>query len=161
MPAARRLVKNGKNIEADNVVPSRIMNTIYFFSEEVAFVLPAPTEKAAWIQGIIQKEGYVLAQLNFIFCSDRYLHAKNIQYLQHDTLTDVLTFDYADTPGTIEGDIYISIDRVRANSKTWQQPFMQELRTVMVHGVLHLLGYKDQMPAAKALMRQKEREYST
>jgi probable rRNA maturation factor len=72
-----------------------------------------------------------------------------------------LTFDYADTPGTIEGDIYISIDRVSANAQTWQQSFMQELQTVMVHGVLHLLGYEDQTLAAKALMRQKETEYVT
>ena len=137
------------------------MNDIYFFSEEVSFTLPDPAAKAAWIQSVIQKEGYALIQLNFIFCSDLYLHAKNIQYLQHDTLTDVLTFDYADTPRTIEGDIYISIDRVSANAQTWQQSFMQELQTVMVHGVLHLLGYEDQTPAAKALMRQKETEYIT
>ena len=137
------------------------MNDVYFFSEEVAFVLPAPAETAAWIQEVIEQEGCVLAQLNFIFCADRYLHAKNMQYLQHDTLTDILTFDHTDTPGTIEGDIYVSVDRVRANAQTWQQPFMQELQTVMVHGVLHLLGYEDQTPTAKALMRQKETEYVT
>ena len=136
-----------------------MMNNIYFFSEEVSFTLPDPAAKAVWIQSVIQKEGYALIQLNFIFCSDLYLHAKNIQYLQHDTLTDVLTFDYADTPRTIEGDIYISIDRVSANAQTWQQSFMRELQTVMVHGVLHLLGYEDQTPTAKALMRQKETEY--
>lgn len=137
------------------------METICFFAEEVNFVLPTPDTIAAWIQTIIEQEGYTLTQLNFIFCSDRYLHTKNLQYLQHDTLTDVLTFDYADTPGTIEGDIYISIDRVSANAQTWQQSFMQELQTVMVHGVLHLLGYEDQTPATKALMRQKETEYVT
>jgi probable rRNA maturation factor len=137
------------------------MTKISFFAEEVNFVLPTPDTIAAWLQAIIQQEGYALAQLNFIFCSDRYLHTKNIQYLQHDTLTDVLTFDYADTPRTIEGDIYISIDRVSANAQTWQQSFMQELQTVMVHGVLHLLGYEDQTLAAKALMRQKETEYVT
>jgi probable rRNA maturation factor len=135
------------------------MENIYFFSEEVAFTLPTPTETAAWIQAVIHQEGYVLVHLNFIFCSDRYLHAHNIQYLQHNTLTDVLTFDYADTPGTVEGDIYISIDRVNANSKTWKQPFIHELQTVMVHGVLHLLGYQDHTPTTKALMRQKEAEY--
>lgn len=137
------------------------MEPICFFAEAVDFVLPTPDTIAVWIQTIIRQEGYTLTQLNFIFCSDRYLHAKNIQYLQHDTLTDVLTFDYADAPGTIEGDIYISIDRVHANAQTWQQSFMQELQTVMVHGVLHLLGYEDQTPAAQALMRQKEAEYVT
>jgi probable rRNA maturation factor len=137
------------------------MEPICFFAEEVNFVLQTPNTIAAQIRAIIQQEGYTLTHLNFIFCSDRYLHAKNLQYLQHDTLTDVLTFDYADTPGTIEGDIYISIDRVSANAQTWQQSFMQELQTVMVHGVLHLLGYEDQTPAARALMRQKETEYVT
>jgi probable rRNA maturation factor len=135
------------------------MNSICFFSEEVSFTLPDPAATATWVRSVIQQEGYALAQLNFIFCSDLYLHAKNVQYLQHDTLTDVLTFDYTDTPGVIEGDIYISIDRVIANAQAWQQSFTKELQTVMVHGVLHLLGYEDQTPAAKALMRQKEMEY--
>jgi len=137
------------------------MNSICFFSEEVSFTLPTPTATAAWIRSVIQQEGYALVQLNFIFCSDLYLHAKNVQYLQHDTLTDVLTFDYADTPGTIEGDIYISTERVSANAQAWQQSFMQELQTVMVHGVLHLLGYEDQTPTTRALMRRKETEYIT
>jgi len=135
------------------------MENICFFTEEVAFMLPAPAETAAWLQAVIRQEGHVLTHLNFIFCSDHYLHAQNIQYLQHNTLTDVLTFDYSDRPGTIEGDIYISIDRVAANAKTWQQSFIQELQTVMVHGVLHLLGYEDQTPDTRALMRQKEAEY--
>jgi probable rRNA maturation factor len=135
------------------------MNSICFFSEEVSFTLPDPAATATWIQSVIQREGYALAQLNFIFCSDLYLNAKNVQYLQHDTLTDILTFDYTDTPGVIEGDVYISIDRVIANAQAWQQSFMKELQTVMVHGVLHLLGYEDQTPATKALMRQKETEY--
>ncbi|MHA7878050.1 MAG: rRNA maturation RNase YbeY [Bacteroidota bacterium] len=155
-------VKEDKKTKSDNVVllkPSQVMRNIYFFAEEVSFKLPAPNATAAWLKTVIQQERYVLTHLNFIFCSDRYLHAYNVQYLQHNTLTDVLTFDYADTPGTIEGDIYISIDRVQANARTWQQPFMQELYTVMVHGVLHLLGYEDYTPAAKKQMRQKETQY--
>ena len=135
------------------------MKKIYFFAEEVTFTLPTPAATAAWIQAIIQQECCVLGYLNFIFCSDHYLHAYNLQYLQHNTLTDVLAFDHADTPGIIEGDIYISVDRVRANAQTWQQPFMKELHIVMAHGVLHLLGYRDHTPADKALMRQKEAEY--
>lgn len=142
-------------------MPSGVINNICFFSEGVAFTLPDPTAIAAWIQAVVQQEGYLLAQLNFIFCSDPYLHAQNVQYLQHDTLTDVLAFDYTDTPGTIEGEIYISIDRVNDNAQVLGQSFMQELQTVMVHGVLHLLGYKDKTPAEKALMRSKEIEYTT
>lgn len=136
-----------------------MLNNIRFFTEEVVFTLPASAATASWIEAIIQQEGCVLTQLNFIFCSDTYLHNKNVQYLKHDTLTDVLTFDYTDTAGTIEGDIYISIDRIRDNAATWQRPFVQELQTVMVHGVLHLLGYEDQTPAGKALMRQREAAY--
>ena len=135
------------------------MSNIRFFAEEIHFMLPAPDTTASWIRTVIQQEGYVLAHLNIIFCSDHYLLTQNVQYLQHDTLTDVLTFDYTDQAGIIEGDIYISIDRVRANAQTWQQSFTKELQTVIVHGVLHLLGYDDRTPEAKALMRQKETEY--
>lgn len=137
------------------------MRNIHFFAEDVAFSLPALHATAAWIRAVIQQEGYTLAQVNFIFCSDRYLHTKNVQYLQHDTLTDVLTFDYSETPKIIEGDVYISVDRVRANARSWKQPFMKELQTVMVHGVLHLLGYKDHTSVNKNLMRKKEIEYVT
>ncbi len=135
------------------------MKNICFFTEEVAFTLPAPDATTAWLQTVIQQECYALVHLNFIFCSDRYLQAYNAQYLQHNTLTDVLAFDYASTPRTIEGDIYISVDRVRDNAKTWELPFMQELHTVMVHGVLHLLGYRDHTPEAKTEMRAKEAKY--
>ncbi|XWN35421.1 MAG: rRNA maturation RNase YbeY [Roseivirga sp.] len=135
------------------------MDPICFFTEEVTLTLPEPAATISWLQAVIQQEGYQLAHLNFIFCSDRYLHEKNVQYLQHDTLTDVLTFDYADAAKTIEGDIYISLERVQANAQVEQHPWVQELRTVMVHGVLHLLGYDDRTPADRALMRQKEAFY--
>ena len=137
------------------------MDAIYFFTEDIDFTLPTPTATAAWLQQVIRQEGYALAQLNIIFCSDRCLHTYNLQYLQHDTLTDVLAFDYSDSPGTLEGDIYISVERVKENALTWQQPWLRELHTVMVHGVLHLLGYEDHTPAAQALMRQQEAMYVT
>lgn len=136
------------------------MNSIHFFAEDIDFVLPHPAATVTWLQQVIQQEGYALAQLNVIFCSDRYLHAHNFQYLQHDTLTDVLAFDYSDTARTLEGDIYISIERVKENALTWQQPWLQELHTVMVHGVLHLLGYADSTPTAQGLMRHKEATYT-
>ena len=134
-------------------------NNIHFFSEGTAFHLPDPVTTSNWIQAVIQREKHELVQINFIFCSDAYLHAKNMYYLHHDTLTDVLTFDYKDVPETIEGEIYISIDRVITNAQIWEQSFVQELQTVMVHGVLHLLGYKDQTLDDRVLMRQKEKEY--
>ena len=135
------------------------MEAIQFFAEEVAFTLPTPAATAAWLRQVIRQEGYGLTQLNIIFCSDRYLHAHNLAYLQHDTLTDVLSFDHSDTPGTLEGDIYISIERVQENAPAAQLPWLHELHTVMVHGVLHLLGYDDHAPADQALMRQKEAFY--
>ncbi len=132
---------------------------INYFTEDSSFQLAQPNLTANWIQEVISQEGYRLAQLNFIFCSDAFLHAKNLQYLNHDTLTDVLTFDYAESPQVIEGDIYISIERVQENAATYQHDLWQELYTVMVHGVLHLLGYPDQTASQKAIMRQKEAFY--
>ena len=136
------------------------MRRICFFAEDIVFKLPQATATAAWLRGVIEREGYTLAQLNVIFCSDRYLHAHNYQYLQHDTLTDVLAFDYSAAPRELEGDVYVSVDRVKDNARTEQLPWLQELYTVMVHGVLHLLGYADNTPAAKALMRRKEATYT-
>ena len=89
------------------------MEAIHFFSEDIDFALPAPGETAAWLGEVIGQEGYSLTQLNIIFCSDEYLHAYNLTYLQHDTLTDVLSFDHSDASGMLEGDIYISIERVQ------------------------------------------------
>ena len=89
---------------------SKLSVPICSFAEDVAFVLPQPEAAAQWLQGVIQEEGQTLVHLNFVFCSDNYLHAKNVQYLQHDTWTDVITFDYAEAPEQVEGDVYISID---------------------------------------------------
>jgi probable rRNA maturation factor len=132
---------------------------IHYFTEDITFRLIQPQITAAWIQEVIHQEGYELGYINFIFCSDAFLHTKNLQYLQHDTLTDILTFDYAESPKAIEGDIYISIERVQDNAATYQHQFEQELYTVMIHGVLHLLGYLDQSPTDTAIMRQKEALY--
>ena len=135
------------------------METIYFFAEGVAFELPDAAATASWLQAVIRQEDYGLEGLNVIFCCDAYLHAHNVRYLQQDALTDVLAFDYADTAEVLEGDVYISIDRVRANTSAGQQPWLRELHTVLVHGVLHLMGYRDHTPAAKGLMRRKEAAY--
>jgi len=135
------------------------MERIHFFTEDISLTLPAPQATATWLQAVVQQEHHQLVHLNVILCSDRYLHAKNVHYLQHDTLTDVLTFDHADTAQAIEGDIYISLERVQDNAAASHTPWHQELCTVMVHGVLHLLGYDDHTPAEQALMRQKEAFY--
>lgn len=130
---------------------------IEFSSEEIDFELENEEALTEWLQKIIERAGCVLRSLNFIFCSDDYLHRLNIEYLAHDTLTDIITFPYAEPPN-IEGDIFISIDRVRDNAADFKASFEQELNRVMAHGVLHLCGFGDKTPAEQKIMRGKEDE---
>lgn len=132
---------------------------INFFTEEIRYTLKNKIQTRNWIKDTIESEGYVLEELNFILCSDEYLLAINQQYLNHDTYTDVITFDNAEELKTIVGDIFISIDRIKENAKQFGSKTEAELRRVMVHGTLHLLGYKDKSKSAKALMSQKEDHY--
>ncbi len=133
------------------------MATISFFTEEISFNLPNKLFLKKWIAEVIELENKKRGEINYIFCNDNYLLQINKQYLKHDTLTDIITFDYTqDNKGLISGDIFISIDRVKENSKVLQIPFSKEIHRVMIHGVLHLLGYKDKSKAEKALMRQRE-----
>lgn len=130
---------------------------IEFYSEDVDFVLDQEKSLADWINEIISLAEKKLLHLNFIFCSDPYLHHINVEYLNHDTLTDIITFPYSELP-QIEGDIFISIDRVRENASEYKVPFDNELRRVISHGVLHLCGYGDKTAAEKEQMRSKEDE---
>ena len=132
------------------------MTAILFFSEETAFELPYPELLKAWLQEVVEERGSKVKQLNAIFCSDAYLHALNERYLQHDTWTDVITFDYTDDKGLLQGDVYISVDTVRANAATLGVAFEEELCRVLVHGVLHLLGYDDKEEMARRRMREQE-----
>ena len=132
---------------------------IHFFSEEIPFTLKYKTIIRNWLRETISAEGYVLEELNFIFCSDEYLLGINQQYLNHDTYTDVITFDNAEAAKTIVGDIFISIDRIKENAKAFSHDFMDELCRVMVHGTLHLLGYPDKGKVAKKIMTEKEDFY--
>ncbi|MEM0992998.1 MAG: rRNA maturation RNase YbeY [Bacteroidota bacterium] len=132
-------------------------NVISFFSEGIPFELKQPDEVATWIAAVVKKEGGSVQSLSYIFCSDPYLHQLNLKYLNHDTLTDIITFPYSEFP-TIEGDLFISIDRVSANAQKLHLPFKQELFRVIIHGVLHLCGYGDKSAADVKLMRQKEEE---
>ncbi len=134
-------------------------SNIYYFTEDILFELLDKEDTAIWIQQVITQEGAQLVHLNFIFCSDTYLHAQNVQYLQHDTLTDVITFSYSEDQHQIEGEVYISIDRVQDNAATYGVEFWQELYRVMIHGVLHLLGYGDKTAEQQAQMREKEDFY--
>lgn len=132
------------------------MAAINFFTEDIVFKLPHPRKTSTWIKRVIQKEKFSLTQVNFIFCSDEYLRAKNIEYLNHKTYTDIITFDNSDTEGELEGDIFISIDRIRENADKFSRPFEEELHRVIIHGILHLLGHDDKTPQQKAAIHKKE-----
>ncbi|MDO4783327.1 MAG: rRNA maturation RNase YbeY [Capnocytophaga felis] len=128
------------------------------FNYETDFELPEQEAVfQAWIEKIIASEEKQLGELNYIFCDDAYLHQINVQYLDHDTLTDIITFDYTEEE-TISGDIFISVERVADNAQDFNVDFQTELLRVMTHGVLHLCGYKDKTHAESQQMRNKEEE---
>lgn len=131
------------------------MSNIYFFSEKTPFKLPNPKKTANWLVKVSQKEKRSIESLIYIFCSDSLLGKMNEKYLNHSTLTDILSFDYSES-NVIQGEIYVSIPRVRDNAKRYKQAFETELRRVLVHGLLHFLGYNDKSPYQKAQMRIKE-----
>ncbi|MEQ8362132.1 MAG: rRNA maturation RNase YbeY [Cyclobacteriaceae bacterium] len=132
---------------------------VRFFSEEITFKLDHPRKTSTWIKEAIKKEKGQLDELNYIFCSDQYLLSINQQYLKHNTLTDIITFGHSEKGTPISGDIYISIERVKENAQHFEIPFEEELHRVIIHGILHLLGYKDKKSGDKALMRKKEEAY--
>jgi probable rRNA maturation factor len=129
---------------------------IEFFSEDIDFELNNPEQVSEWIADIIERHGQELSNLTYIFCSDDYLHEINVEYLNHDTLTDIITFNNADMEGIIEGDVFISVDRVRDNAQDHGTTFEDELHRVIIHGVLHLLGFEDKTEEQEALMRKEE-----
>jgi probable rRNA maturation factor len=133
---------------------------ISFHSEGLEFSLPNPKLVESWIVDTALKEGRSVGALNIIFCSDAYLYEMNMEYLQHDTLTDVITFQYHEDPSVfIEGDIFISVERTNENAEKFAVSPEQELRRVIIHGTLHLLGYGDKTPEDQKLMTKKENEY--
>jgi len=127
---------------------------ITFHTEDLEFELKNIEKIQKWIGDIIAQEGATFTFINYIFCSDTYLHQINLQYLDHDTYTDIITFSYSKT--TIESDIFISIERIRENADTFKTTFSHELHRVIIHGVLHLLNYSDKTPEDQQIMRQKE-----
>ncbi|MCB0379618.1 MAG: rRNA maturation RNase YbeY [Flavobacteriales bacterium] len=129
-----------------------------FHSEDVDFHLVNEKQIIKWLQNTIKNEGRTVSELSYIFCSDDYLHKMNLEYLNHDTYTDIITFDYTEG-SVVGGDIFISIDRVKENALKFKTEFVNELSRVIVHGVLHLVGYKDKTNKEKELMRSKEDFY--
>lgn len=132
---------------------------INFFNEDISFTLKQKGLVRNWIRNTIISENHRLRLLNFIFCSDAYLLNINKQYLNHETYTDIITFDNSDAELEIAGDIFISIERVKENAKELALDDMDELHRVIIHGTLHLLGYSDKSKSSKARMTDKEDLY--
>lgn len=128
------------------------------FNYETAFSLDNETQLADWIVNVISNEGYKLEEINYIFCDDEYLLKLNMEFLNHDTLTDIISFDNS-VGKIIHGDIFISIERVKENAIDFKVRTLEELYRVMVHGVLHYCGYKDKSEDEERVMRQKENHY--
>lgn len=127
------------------------------FNYETNFELQDEAKYENWITEVIESEDKTEGEINYIFCDDEYLLQKNIEFLDHDTLTDIISFDY--TMGNLlSGDIFISVERVKENAQDFDVPFDVELRRVMVHGILHYCGYKDKTDEDSTIMRSKEDE---
>jgi probable rRNA maturation factor len=127
------------------------------FNYELDFALENEEVYSDWLSSVITSEQKTEGEINYIFCDDDYLLEINQQYLDHDTLTDIISFDYS-IGNDLHGDIFISIDRVKENALDFNVSFEEELRRVLVHGVLHYCGYKDKSENDEKLMRQKEEE---
>ncbi len=130
---------------------------VQFYSEEIDFELENEEAIIDWILKGIKDEGSSLKRVTYVFCSDEYLYEVNMKYLNHNTYTDIITFPMNYNP--IESDIFISIDRIKDNAKELNVSFKDELHRVIIHGVLHLIGYDDKTNEAQLLMTQKENEF--
>jgi probable rRNA maturation factor len=124
---------------------------IVFFNEDIDFKFQHKNLLKKWLKKVAETEGFKMKNLNYIFCSDEYLHKINVEYLEHDTYTDIITFDNSEEESDIEGDIFVSIERIKDNS--------QELKTVFEDGLLHLCGYDDHSDEDELMMRNKEDFY--
>jgi probable rRNA maturation factor len=136
-----------------------MISSIHFFSENIPYNIRGKTKIRKWIGETITAENSITGELCFIFCDDDYLYTINRKYLKHNTLTDIITFPLGHDQNIISGDIFISIQRVRENANLFKQRINDELHRVIIHGVLHLLGYNDSTKAEKKLMSAKEDYY--
>ena len=134
------------------------MNNTISFHYETDFLLENTESFIRWIKNVILEENKELGEVNYIFCDDKYLLRKNIKYLDHDTLTDIITFNYCEGD-MISSDIIISVERVMENSSIFENSFSEELNRVMIHGILHLIGYNDKTDGEKDIIRKKEDYY--
>lgn len=132
---------------------------IRFFNEDVPYKLPQKQATRQWLKQQAEHEGYAVGDLNYIFCSDEHVLQVNRDYLQHDYYTDIITFDQSEEEGKLEGDIFISVERVADNATQLGVTAEQEMRRVLAHGLLHLCGYGDKTDEEAAQMRLKEDEW--
>lgn len=130
------------------------------YNYENDFTLGNEEQYSQWLSAVIESEGKNEGEINYIFCDDEYLHKINMEYLQHDDLTDIISFDYC-VGNEINGDIFISVERVADNAKEYEVALETELLRVMAHGILHYCGYKDKSEEEASLMRSKEDEKMT
>ncbi len=130
------------------------------FNYETDFILESEEEVTKWVIETISAEGFKLEEVNYVFCDDDYLHKLNVEFLKHDTLTDIISFDYS-IGKIIQGDVFISVERVKENAKDFGVNFIEELHRVIIHGILHYCGYKDKTAEEAKTMRNKENFYLT
>jgi rRNA maturation RNase YbeY len=135
------------------------MLPINFFFEDIQYRIRKLKLLRYWINKSVELENSTIEEITYIFCSDNYLHKLNIEYLEHDTFTDIITFQYNEENSALHSDIFVSIDRIKENSKLYNQRLLDEFHRIMIHGVLHLLGYKDKTPEEKQEMTDKENYY--
>ncbi|MCF7566752.1 rRNA maturation RNase YbeY [Sabulilitoribacter arenilitoris] len=128
------------------------------FNYETDFLLDNEEEISSWVLKVISSEGFKVEEVNYVFCNDAYLHKLNVEFLNHNTLTDIISFDYS-IGKIIQGDIFISTERVLENAKDFKVSFEEELHRVIIHGILHYCGYKDKTKDEIKLMRNKENHY--
>ena len=131
---------------------------VSYFNEDIAFPFKEKRLTSRWLKFVAESEAKRLGDISVIFCSDNYILDINIKYLQHDYYTDIITFDYCEG-SRLSGDLFISIDSVRENASFYGVEFADELNRVIVHGLLHLIGYDDHSPEEIAVMRAKENYY--
>ncbi|SMG52242.1 rRNA maturation RNase YbeY [Marivirga sericea] len=138
------------------------MSEIYFFKEDCQIDLRKLKKQKAWLEELAFQYNHQIKELNYVFCSDDYLHKINLEYLNHDTYTDIITFDMKEeNDNALASDIFISVDRVRENAKNLKIEMVEELNRVMAHGLLHLLGFKDKTESEKKEMRLAENKALT
>jgi rRNA maturation RNase YbeY len=135
------------------------MSLVFFHTADLNYRLQKKTALKQLLEDLFRKEGKRLEGLSIVFCSDDYLLSMNRQFLQHDYYTDILTFDVSEPGGPVSGELYISVDRVRDNAHGLSVSAVEEMRRVIIHGSLHLCGYKDKLKKQQLLMRQKEERY--